>query len=355
MSEIFDLEKLQNFIDTLTSNKELSFKVDSGAPLRYDFPDFGANKLQPTALKHLCLELSRYLKRAVSPTLEIPSTILLVRMGLVWHRVHEACGAEGYTRTNIQRVISALQKEEQISTDGVSAIKAAKNVSEASSAKLSSNEMLIEVGVKTGLSVVFSLLRQAWAQLAWQKQLELTLRQSGAAVPFPTSPGGAPVISLPNEVLKSVLDIMKGLPPLSLSNQRALSSLSSTCLTQSREFLDWIIRPDSFVDSDGKRLALEIMLGLTLQYGDLVSVLEWVAKMLEVLKVYQAEGEKEGDGERRGVMTTLCLSREFCEWTLAEVRRRTVSQIILYGIPLTRYMYMLLLLQQTCIHMAVFV
>ena len=327
LSELFDLEKVQKFVELLTSSNELSFTEDTSPSPQYDFPDFGANRLQPTALKHLCLELSSYLRRTVSPVLETPSVIILLRMGLVWERIVEACGAESYTRVNIQRVIAALQKEEQISLESSDTSKEAKEPSKASAEKKSGNEILVEMGVKTGLSVVFSLLKQAWAQLAWQKQLELTLQQSGAVVPFSSSSSGVvPVISLPNEVLKSILDIMKGFPPLSLSNKRALSSLSETCLTQSREFLESIVRPDSCVDSEGKRLAMEIMLSITLQYGDLVSLLEWVSKMLSVLGLYRG---KDQGGERYTYGDDLTLSKEFCDWVLDEIRRRTVRLNVL--------------------------
>lgn len=314
LSELFDLEKVQKFVELLTSSGELSFTEDTSPPPQYDFPDFGANRLQPTALKHLCLELSTYLRRTISPVLETPSILILLRMGLIWERILEAFSTESYTRVNIQRVITALQKEEQISLEGSDVSKETKEPSKASAEKKSGNEVLVEMGVKTGLSVVFSLLKQAWAQLAWQKQLELTLQQSGTIVPFSSPSGVIPVISLPNEVLKSILDILKGIPPLSLSNKRALSSLSESCLTQSREFLEWIVRPDSYVDNEGKRLAMEIMLSVTLQYGDLVSLLEWISKMLAVLALYQ--GQESGGN--------ITLSKEFCDWVLSEIRRRTV-------------------------------
>ena len=314
LSELFDLEKVQRFVELLISSDELSFKEDTSPPPQYDFPDFGANQLQPTALKHLCLELSTCLKRTVSPVLETPSVIILLRMQFIWERILKAFGSESYTRVNMQRVIAALQKEEQMSLESSDASEEMKEPSKASAEKKSGNEVLVEMGVKTGLSVVFSLLKQAWAQLAWQKQLELTLQQSGAVVPFSSSSGVVPVISLPNEVLKSILDILKGIAPLSLSNKRALSSLSETCLSQSREFLEWIVRPDSCVDNEGKRLAMEIMLSVTLQYGDLVSLLEWVSKMLNVLALYQGK-------ESSGVLT---LSKDFCDWVLSEIRRRTV-------------------------------
>ena len=319
LSELFDLKKLQKLVETLISNDELSFTEDTSLPPQYEFPDFGANRLQPTALKHLCLELSSYLKRAVSPVLEVPSVMLLQRMGLVWERVMKAYGSEFYTRTNIQRVITAQQKEEQISSESAE-VSGVSELTKASSEKKSGNEMLIEMGVKTGLSVVFSLLKQAWAQLAWQKQLELTLQQSSATL------RAVPVISLPNEVLKSILDIMKGLPPLSLSNKRTLSSLSTACLSQSCEFLEWIVKPDSLVDSEGKRLATEIMLSITLQYGDLVSLLEWVSQMLNVLGAYH-EGEK--DGGKKDI-ADISLSKEFCNWVLEEIRKRTVRLACLF-------------------------
>ena len=67
------------------------------------------------------------------------------------------------------------------------------------------SQVLVEVGVKASLSVVFSLLKQTWAQIAWQKQVEEQMEVSGAVVPIAG-------VHLPNKVLRSVLDVMEGIP-----------------------------------------------------------------------------------------------------------------------------------------------
>jgi len=70
--------------------------------------------------------------------------------------------------------------------------------------------------VKASLLVVFSLLKQTWAQLAWQKQVKEQMKVSGAVVPFAG-------VNLPNEVLRSVLNVMMGIP-------------LTSCLQQASEF-----------------------------------------------------------------------------------------------------------------------
>ena len=308
LSKIFENASLQTLMDDILNQQEVTFTEDKSAPAAYDFPDFGANRLQPTALKHLCEELSEYLERAVSPLSEIPVCMILQRRAIVWERVLEACEQQLYSGGNLHRVIAALRKEGDEEGEGKTREKTPQR--QEMSEKLSGNDILIEMGVKTGLSVVFSLLKQTWAQLAWQRQIEQQLQATGAMVPFAT-----PQVNLPNEILRSVLDVLKGMPPLSLANVKTLSSLSLVCLEQSTEFLKWVLSPDSWVDSEGKRLTTEILFSLALQYGNLNSLVEWVDRMLACLIGYEC---------KPGVPQP-SLSLGFCQGVLKEIRRRTVS------------------------------
>lgn len=260
LSELFENESLQKHLDDISGQQEVEFTEDKSAPPAYDFPDIGANRLQPTALGQLCTELSGHMERAVAPVSDFPACMIIERRELVWGRVIEACSQQFYSDVSIRRAVAALRKEKEEGEDKESK-QASK--SKASTEKPSGNDVLIEVGVRTGMSVVFSLLKQAWAQFAWQKQLEQQLQLSGTALPFP----GGQQVSMPNQVLRSVLDVLKGIPPLSLANTKSLSKLSFSCLEQASEFLDWVVRPASFVDTEGKRLASEIILSLALQHG----------------------------------------------------------------------------------------
>ena len=318
LSEIFENESLQKHLDDLSSQQELEFVEDKSAPPPYDFPDIGANRLQPAALKHLCTELSGYMERAVAPVSDFPAYMILERREFVWARVIEACLHQFYSEGSLRRAIAALKKEKE-EGEGKKSKEASKTRD--STEKLSGNDVLIEVGVRTGMSIVFSLLKQAWAQFTWQKQLEQQLQLSGATLPLP---GGQ--LNLPNQVLRSVLDVLKGIPPLSLANVKALSKLSSSCLEQASEFLNWIVQSTSFVDAEGKRLASEILLSLALQHGNLNSLLEWLGNVLCCLTSYKAEAA-ESDGSSGDHTSYPHLSLEFCLGVLEEIRKRTVRKL----------------------------
>lgn len=278
------------------------------------FPDFGAHLLQKAALANVSADLRKHIHLALSGVSNVPSVFVAKRMSLVWDRVVEACLSDLYSTGNVERVLKAIQKEGEVIESSVSVRGSELSRSaRASEEKLTGNFFLMEVGIKTGLSLVFSLLKQAWAQHAWQKQLEQVLSQSTSL-----AIGPAPAINLPNEVLKSVLDVLLTIPPLSLSNPKTVSQFSETCLSQSIEFLQWIIGPTSLVDIGGKRLSLQIMLSLYLQRGSLVHLLEWVEGILLVLASYQDVGV---------TVTPPSLEVGYCQSVMSEIRMRTVSEI----------------------------
>ena len=78
----------------------------------------------------------------------------------------------------------------------------------------SGNDALIELGVKTGLSLLFSLFRQNW----------FLSQQLGQ-------------VSFTNEILQNAITILNSLPPLSLANENRLASLSTDALNEVTQFL----------------------------------------------------------------------------------------------------------------------
>lgn len=283
--------------------------LDEGEDRPHTFPDFGASCLNREVLQRLCLLLWRSLRKALYPLGRTPSVVLLSQQRTVWARVIHGVG-EFYTQENLKTTMARLKEaEDTVSSDQKESLKQKHGSVEGRSA----NDILIEAGVRTGLSVIFSLLRQAWAQCAWQRQVEEQMKQSGAVFPLP------PPSNLPNEVLRSALTIFRDLPSLSLSNPKGLSSLSVSCLSEGKEFLQSILSPESVVDGDGKRLATEILLRLAMQEGNLASLLSWVNFCLECLKNYQDE-EKE---ERMTVRPSLSL--ECCQEVMEEIRKKGVS------------------------------
>lgn len=120
----------------------------------------------------------------------------------------------------------------------------------------SGTDVLIEMGVRTGLSLLFSLLQQNWRY---------------AASVYPES-------VLCNDVLATACSVLASLPPLSLANENKIPSVGLDCLAQVAEFLKRtsVISGAGAADPTGRRLALELLLGLAMQRGSLKFLLEWV-------------------------------------------------------------------------------
>lgn len=119
-------------------------------------------------------------------------------------------------------------------------------------------QALLEIGVKTGLSLLFSLLQQNW-------------QVSGIL--------GIP--SLCNSVLETTIDLIQKLPPLSLSNDTQLTSLGTASLEQVCQFLKNAVLHETSADNYGKVLSSEILLGIYLQRGSLRYLLEWIDMSLD--------------------------------------------------------------------------
>lgn len=120
----------------------------------------------------------------------------------------------------------------------------------------SGTDVLIEMGVRTGLSLLFSLLQQNWRY---------------AASVHPES-------VLCNDVLATASSVLASLPPLSLANESKIPSVGLDCLAQVADFLKKtsVSGGSGGADPTGRRLALELLLGLAMQRGALKFLLEWV-------------------------------------------------------------------------------
>ena len=319
ISRLLDYRGMEELIAKMLRLHEVFFmpEFNRSPAEKHDFPDFGANRLQKTGQKNVTDEIAYYTRRAVSTVTDMPCMAIAERRVGLWRRVLGACEAHCYSDGNIRRAIQSQTSEQD---RGEKEMDETDTIERLSVEKLSGNEILVEIGVKSTLMMMFALLRQAWQQLAWQKQLERTLATTTLAVASPTQ-FRAPTINLPNEILRSTLVILQAIPPLSFSNERSISSLGVGCLKQSTDFLLWVLSPESMVDEEGKRLAAETTLSIALQYGTLGSLLLWVDRMFTCLASY-GEREEGEDGRRE---RPPCLSREFCDHVLDEIRARTVG------------------------------
>ncbi|XP_048876533.1 probable E3 ubiquitin-protein ligase HERC1 isoform X3 [Brienomyrus brachyistius] len=117
----------------------------------------------------------------------------------------------------------------------------------------SGTDVLIEMGVRTGLSLLFALLQQNWHQARLD-----------------------PSLALCNDVLTTASSVLSSLPPLSLANENKIPPVGLDCLTQVADFLKRTSVSGMGADRAGRRLALELLLGLAVQRGSLRFMLEWI-------------------------------------------------------------------------------
>ncbi|CAB1352023.1 unnamed protein product [Coregonus sp. 'balchen'] len=119
----------------------------------------------------------------------------------------------------------------------------------------SGTDVLIEMGVRTGLSLLFALLQQNWRHAR-------------------EDPG----VALCNDVLATASSVLASLPPLSLANENKIPAVGLDCLAQVADFLKKtsVSSGSGGADRAGRRLALELLLGLAVQRGSLRFLLEWV-------------------------------------------------------------------------------
>ena len=120
-------------------------------------------------------------------------------------------------------------------------------------------QALVELGLTTGLSLVFALLRQNWQQ---------SQQNPGSAI-------------LCNEVLKTALRVLTSLPVMSLTN--STPDIGQASLNQVNEFLMSSMNPQNIGnDSEGSILSSEVSLLLATQRGKLSLILQWVHQALTV-------------------------------------------------------------------------
>ncbi|CAB3370488.1 Hypothetical predicted protein [Cloeon dipterum] len=130
----------------------------------------------------------------------------------------------------------------------------------------SGSSALVELGVTTGLSLLFSLLQLNW-------------RSSSAE--------GAPEMC--SEVLRTACTVVRALQPLSLANESQIPPLGLKALRDISSFLRKTSLPSSGADFTGRHLSAELLLGLALQRGSLCYLLEWVQMAIQASVIGQKE------------------------------------------------------------------
>lgn len=150
--------------------------------------------------------------------------------------------------------------------------------------------VLIEMGVKTGMSLLFALFRQSW---------QLNHGQ------------------LCNDVLLTASDVLSAIPPLALAQESKIPEMGQDCLNQITAFLKGVVSPSSAADNVGRQLACELLLRINTLRGSLKYLLEWIEMALSV-SCSSANKEKEPGVPNEISSTCLCD-------VLVQIRKSAVS------------------------------
>ncbi|XP_044756783.1 probable E3 ubiquitin-protein ligase HERC1 [Coccinella septempunctata] len=117
---------------------------------------------------------------------------------------------------------------------------------------------LLEIGLKTGLKLVFSLLTQNW---------QVCTRLN--------------IPSISETMLQTAFDLIRALPPLCLSNDSQLTQLGISSIEQTCGFLKDAVLKELNADIQSKKLSCELLLGIAMQRGSLRYLLDWIEMALE--------------------------------------------------------------------------
>ncbi|XP_069694063.1 probable E3 ubiquitin-protein ligase HERC1 isoform X1 [Periplaneta americana] len=231
--------------DHLVANKEVIIVPAPSSPLNQGpvLPDFECDSPSSAELDHhVAALLSTQLDLARTFCAESPFAAVLHQRLLVLQRIFHAVSTKYHDKdkTRSQNSVHTSENRQEASESGPERT-------------CSASQALIEMAVKTGLSLLFALLRQSWQH---------------------TTPPDSPVLC--NEVLHTASEVVRNLPPLSLANESQITALGAQSLQEVTRFLRHAALPASGADSEGQFLASELLLELALQRGSLIYLLEWI-------------------------------------------------------------------------------
>ena len=203
-------DDLNALYERLIDNKEVVLfppqAINIGGPA---LADFDTDTLIADEQEHLLdsLHLSQLFVASVVYN-NTPFSLKLKKRQLVLQRIYHAVAQKFHTRQDVSQKYLVPQ---------AAGIGLGREKTGAQS--LSGNDALIELGVKTGLSLMFALFRQNWTLARQLGQLSLT-----------------------NEVLQTAIATVTSLPPLSLANENRLTPLSTDTLNQVTQFLRYPVK-----------------------------------------------------------------------------------------------------------------
>nr|CAB3252556.1 probable E3 ubiquitin-protein ligase HERC1 [Phallusia mammillata] len=120
------------------------------------------------------------------------------------------------------------------------------------------SDALIEMGVRTGLRLLFTLIQHSWSE-----------------------PSLASAIC--TDVLHTAYDVVGNLPPLSLADESKIPEMGLDCLQQVCDFLKGIISSESGANAQSRKLSCELLLMVAFQRGSLRHLLDWIEMALDIV------------------------------------------------------------------------
>lgn len=242
---------VQAMYESLLTNKEIKQIPDSVityADIQL-LPDFLYELPHQSELEQyvVCL-LTSQLELAKNVSSSTPFATILKQRLLILKRIYHALVARFHESEKPQVSTSNTN----ISTTGVSG----------QLEPLCGSQALLEIGVQSGLSLLFALLRQNWQDSSMLGMQPLC-----------------------NPVLQTANEIIDLFPPLSLSNDTQITPLGIKCLHKVSAFLKEVVLKNNTVDTAGRILASELLLSLSLQRGSLRYLLEWIEMAFDAMTV----------------------------------------------------------------------
>ncbi|ODM97024.1 putative E3 ubiquitin-protein ligase HERC1 [Orchesella cincta] len=273
----------QSLFDHLVASKEVV--VTNTKPVlnqSVNLPDYEFGNMSS-------LEQRRYVVSLLMAQLELASAVcmespvfgLVRKRLLIIHRILYALHSKFHDKelaNNLPKPATASSSTESVTS-----------TSKSSDRSRTGTNTLMELGVRTGLSLLFNILKLNWTSDSAQA-------------------------TLCTDVLKTAADVLWALPPMSLANERKIPRLGTQSLSEVSKFLRESVMPTSGANLESRVLGAEILLALALQRSSLQYLLEWIDMALKCCATSQP-----GD--------TILIARPVLISAISVIRQRSESEV----------------------------
>uniref|UniRef100_H2YDI5 Uncharacterized protein n=1 Tax=Ciona savignyi TaxID=51511 RepID=H2YDI5_CIOSA len=246
--DLHDRNGVNKLFNILISNKEVSLMsnsalLDSGQLLR----DFEQDVSTPSEQNHYIETLMKNqvtLSQAVCEGTMFGQSVQ--KQLTVVQRIFHAC----FSKYHLGNHVTSQDQVETSSLTTTSQV-----VTMNFDHKFSGSEALIEMGVRTALRLVFTLIRHSWSEPSLASQIC-------------------------SDVLQTALDVLVSLPALSLADEAKIPIMGLDCLKQVYDFLKSVVVGRFVATPETIQISCELLLLLAFQRGSLKHLLDWIEMSL---------------------------------------------------------------------------